>query len=340
MANLPVTLIWPISLWLLILVPIVIVFYFRMQSRRRRLANRSGNFGLAQQAAGGGLAFRRHIPAVLFLFGLIILLAALSRPQTVISLPEVKETVILAFDVSGSMAADDIKPTRLEAAKALAKDFVKRQPTTVQIGIVAFSDSGFSVQLPTNDQQAILESLDRIKSQRGTSLANGILVSLETIAKETGQTLLLSSDFAPDLLATPTPVPAGTFTSAVIVLITDGENNMQPDPFKAAQAAADRGVRIHTIGIGSPTGADLEVNGFMVHTQLDEDVLKQISQMTSGVYYNAQNEDELRAIYENIKPQLVIAPEKTEVTSILAGLGFLFLLVGGFLSLLWFNRVP
>jgi Ca-activated chloride channel family protein len=258
----------------------------------------------------------------------------------VVSLPRVQETVILAFDVSGSMAATDIKPTRMEAAKTVARDFVKRQPVTVQIGIVAFSDSGFSVQLPSNDQQAILASIDRIEPQRGTSLASGITVSLDTIAKATGQTPLESSDFAPQLLPTPAPLPKGTYSSAVIVLLTDGENNMNPDPLAAAQNAADRGVRIHTVGLGSPGGAILDVNGFKIRTQLDEGLLRQISQMTDGVYYNAQNEDDLRAIYADINPQVVIKPEKMEVTSIFAGTGLLLLMTGAIFSLLWFSRVP
>ena len=125
---------------------------------------------------------RRHIPPALFLAGLTILIVALARPQTVVSLPRVEGTVILAFDVSGSMAADDMKPTRMEAAKAAARDFVQRQPPSVQIGVVAFSDNGFSVQVPTNDQDAILAAINRLTPQRGTSLANGIRASLNAIA--------------------------------------------------------------------------------------------------------------------------------------------------------------
>ncbi len=340
MENPPVTFIWPVLLWLLLFNPIAIVLYVRFLAHRRQLANKSGNLAFFRQASERRFGLRQRLPVLFFLAGLTILIIALARPQMVISLPEMKETVILAFDVSGSMAADDIKPTRLEAAKAVAKDFVQRQPAAVQIGIVAFSDSGFSVQAPTNDQQAILASLGRIQPERGTSLATGINISLDTIAKEAGQIPQQSSDFSPDLLPTPIPIPAGSNSSALIVLITDGENNMQPDPLKAAQSAADRGVKIHTIGIGSPTGANLEVNGFTIHTQLDEGLLKQISQITDGVYYNAQNEDDLRAIYANIKPLMVITSEKTEVTSMLAGLGLLFLLTGGFLTLIWFNRIP
>jgi Ca-activated chloride channel homolog len=339
-SELPVTFLWPAMLWLLLAILPLIALYLRMQIRRRQLAESYGNFGLVRQANGKGPGLSRHIPSLFFLIGLAILIVALARPQMVVSLPRVEETVILAFDVSGSMAADDMQPTRMEAAKTIARDFVTHQPITVQIGIVTFSESGFSVQPPTNDQQAILDSINRIEPQRGTSLASGILVALDTIAKQLGDAPLESSDFAPELLPTPTPMPEGTYSSAVIVLLSDGENNVNPDPLSAAQAAADRGVRIHTVGLGSATGTTLKVNGFTVHTQLDEAMLQQISQMTAGTYHNAVNEEDLRKIYANISPQLVVKPEKTEVTSLFAGFSLLFLLAGGTLSLLWFSRVP
>jgi Ca-activated chloride channel homolog len=318
----------------------LLALYLRMQIRRKRLAESYGIFGLVRQANGKGPGLRRHIPALFFLFGLLILIVALARPQMLVSLPRVEETVIIAFDVSGSMAADDMQPTRMEAAKTIAKDFVTHQPITVQIGVVAFSENGFSVQPPSNDQQAILASIDRVAPQRGTSLASGILVSLDTIAKQLGEAPLESSDFAPELLPTPTPMPEGIYSSAVIILLSDGENNVNPDPLSAAQAAADRGVRIHTVGLGSASGTTLKINGFTVHTQLDEALLQQISQMTGGTYHNAVNEEDLRKIYANINPQLVVKPEKMEVTSLFAGVSLLFLLAGGALSLLWFSRVP
>jgi Ca-activated chloride channel family protein len=337
------TFLWPAMLWFLLAVPLLVMLYVRIQQRRKQFSVRYGSFGLVQQAAAGqgrGPGVRRHVPALLFLIGIIILLLALARPEMVVSLPKVEGIVILAFDASGSMAADDMNPTRMEAAKTVARDFVARQPSTVQVGVVAFSDSGFSVQPPTNDNEAINAALDRLSPQRSTSLATGITVSLDTIDKLTLQAPEDSEDFPPELLPTPTPVPPGTYSPSVIVLITDGENTSNPDPLEAAQEAARRGVRIHTIGIGSPTGTTLEVEGFLVHTQLDEAMLRQISEMTGGVYYNAATEDDLRDIYEKIDPQLVIKREKTEITSILAGISILVLLAGGFLSLFWFGRVP
>jgi Ca-activated chloride channel family protein len=333
--------IWPTLLWSLLTIPLFVLLYQRMQQRRKRYAVNYGSLGLVQQSAGRGVGSRRHIPALLFLAGLTVLFLALGRPQMVIGLPKVDGIVILAFDVSGSMLADDFQPTRLEAAKVAARDFVARQPTTVRVGIVAFSDSGFSVQIPTNDQAAILASIDRLQPQRGTSLANGIITSLNTIANVTGQDPIVGfNDSGPSEIA-PTPAPAVSMdNSAVIVLLTDGENNMDPDPLAAAQFAADRGVPIHTIAIGSVEGVDLTVNGFTVHTKVDEATLRQISDITEGFYFNAETEEDLRKIYESIEPGFKITEEKTEVTAVFAGLGILILLAGGMLSLLWFSHLP
>jgi len=333
--------IWPTMLLSVLLVPWFVFMYLRIQRRRRRLAESFGSFGMMREATGRQLGARRHIPPVFFLIGLVLLMFALARPEAVVRLPRIEGTVILAFDVSGSMVAEDLQPTRLEAAKAAARKFVEQQPSTVLIGIVAFSDSGFAVQSPTNDQEAIFATIDRLTPQLGTSLANGIFASLNTLAAEEEEpTPRLYTDLTAVPSPTPTPLPEGTYTSAVIVLLTDGENNEDPDPLEAAQLAADRGVRIHTIGIGSAAGTIINVEGFNVHTQLNEPMLQEISGLTGGTYYNAENEEELQAIYEGINPQFVIKPEKMEVTSIFAGASLLILLIGGAFSLLWFSRLP
>jgi Ca-activated chloride channel family protein len=338
--DVPMSFIWPAMLILLLSIPLFVVLYIRLQQRRQRVVARYGSLGLVQGGLGRGPGIRRHIPSALFLVGLTILIVALARPETVVSLPRTEGTVILAFDVSGSMAAEDMKPTRMEAAKAVARDFVQRQPRSIQVGIVAFSESGLMVQAPTNDPEPILATINRLSPQRGTSLGQGILASLNTIALGAEQAPRLYSNLTPAPAAPPTPVPEGTFTSAVIVLLTDGENNVSPNPFAAAQAAAERGVRIYTVGIGSAAGTTLHVNGFTIHTQLDEPTLQGIAQLTDGAYYNAENQEDLRTIYENLDLQLVIKPEKTEVTALFAGMGILVLLIGSACSLLWFSRMP
>jgi Ca-activated chloride channel family protein len=328
--------IWPNLLWVLVLLPLLAAVYVWIQLRRRRLAERYGSWGLA--ATGPG--WRRHVPPALFLAGVAVLLVSLARPQMVVSLPRQVGTVILAFDVSGSMAADDLKPTRMEAAKAAARDFVARQPLTVQIGVVAFSDAGYSVQTPTNDRDTVLAAVNRLTPERGTSLASGIQASLNLLATGAGQGPKLYSNLTPTPAPSPTPVSKGTYTPAVMILLSDGENNMRPDPLAAAQAAADRGVRIYTVGLGSAAGTTLHVNGVTVHTQLDEATLQQISQITGGMYYNADNEKDLLAIYDHLDPQLTVKPEQTELTAIFAGAGIVAFLIGGLLGLWWLGRMP
>ena len=330
--------IWPIMLILLLAVPLLVIYYLNQQRRRRSIAQNFGSMGFSQGAARQNPGGRRHLPPILFLIGLTLLIFALSRPQTLMSLPKLEGTVLLTFDVSGSMAADDLKPSRMEAAKAAARDFVQRQPRTVQIGVVAFSDSGYSIQPPSNDKDTILASIDRLTPQRGTSLSHGIEASLNVLNPSKRSTF----DFSSRVLTpvpSPTPVSPGSHTSAAIILLTDGENNQAPDPLTTAQTAADRGVRIYTIGIGSPTGANLKVDGYTVHTQLDETILRKIAQITDGAYFNAADNQQLQKIYSTINPQLTIKPEQTEITALLSTASVLVFLFGAVISYIWFGRL-
>ena len=332
------TFIWPALLWLLLLTPLGVLAYLRVQRRRRQHAAQYGQLGLGFTAAAQRLGWRRHLPAVLFLAALSLLLFALARPQMAVSLPRVEGTVILTFDISGSMAATDLQPTRLEAAKVAARAFVERQPTSVLIGVVAFSDGGLSVQAPTNETNDVLAAINRLSPQRGTSLAQGIQAALNTLAAMNAETSFLSDDTRPTPV--PTIVPAGSNGATAIILLTDGENNVEPDPLEAAQAAANAGVRVYTVGVGSPAGVNLDLDGFSVFTQLNEPTLKQIAQVTEGAYYNAASAEDLESIYSGLDLQLVVRPEDMEITSIVAGLGVVLLLLGGGLSLVWFGRLP
>jgi len=261
-----------------------------------------------------------------------------------VSLPRVEGTVILAFDVSSSMLAEDLEPTRLAAAQAAARAFVAEQPETVQIGVVAFSNGGLVVQPPTDDETAVLATIDRLSPQGGTSLGQGIFTSLNAIAGEP-LTLdvaaldanILEDDAPPDdALAT----AVGYYPSAVIVLLSDGENTESPDPLAVAQVAATAGVRIYPIGIGRAEGTVLELDGFNIVTQLDEASLQDIASLTNGAYYHAEDAESLQEIYQTIDLQLTVAGDKMEVTALLAGIGLLFFLLGGALSLAWFGRAP
>src|SRR5690606_24627127 len=234
------TFIWPPMLILLLLIPALVVLYLQMQRRRQQIFA-SSTMRLTGQSVSR-LSARRHISPLFYLIALTILIIALARPEAVVGVPRIEGTVILAFDISASMAATDLEPTRLEAAKAAARAFVERQPPSVRIGLVAFSDTGLAVQIPTYNQDEILAAIRRLDPARGTSLGNGMLVSLSVVDAKPEETNYYSN-LTPQPTPTPTPVPAGTYTSGVIVLLTDGENTEEPDPMEAAQIAADRGVR-------------------------------------------------------------------------------------------------
>lgn len=343
------TFIWPPLLLLLLVVPVGLWAY---RSRDRRRAARLAQFGAsglrggaAAEAATAGAAPRpgwtRRIPAACTLVGVTILVFSLARPQSVIGVPRLEGTVILVFDVSGSMAATDVAPTRMEAAKTAALAFVERQPGSVRIGTVVFSDSGLSTQTPTTDRVAVLTAIQRLAPERGTSLGRGILAALQAIEIDADPTTTdyYTNESAPPRPA-PTPVPAGVYEPSIIVLLTDGENTVEPEPLEAAQVAKDRGVRIHTVGIGSAEGTTLEVEGFRVHTRRDDATLEAIATMTDGAYHPAASEDDLAAITADIGSRLVVRSEPLELTSLLAALGFGLLLVGGVTSLRWFGRMP
>ena len=336
--------IWPPMLLTVALIPIGVLLYRILDRRRHRRLATYGGSGLAQGITRRPAGVRSRVPVALILVGLTVMTLAMARPQAVVSLPREEGTVILAFDVSGSMAATDLTPTRMDAAKAAAKDFVARQPSSVTIGVVAFSDSGISVQTPTNDQATVVSAIARLAPQRGTSLAQGIDASLKAIAvAEAGpyaNNYYSNASPAQSAAPTPTPVPAGYHAPAVIVLLSDGENNENPDPAAAAQTAADQGVRIYTVGIGSAAGATLDINGFKVFTQLDQAMLQQVSAVTGGTYYGATDAQQLRSIYDNLDTQLVLQPQLTEITAVFAGFGVLMLLSGALASLAWLGRMP
>ncbi len=339
---------WPPALLLLVLIPVGI-YLDRALGRRRRgalvAAGLAGPSPAALPPPTVAARLRRRAPGAMLLTGLTLATVALARPQGVVSLPHEEGVVLLAFDVSGSMAATDLQPTRMAAAKAAASAFVQRQPPGVVVGVVAFSDGGISVQTPTRDQAAVISAIDRLAPQRGTSLGQGILVALHTVDVTLNPPPIdyyTNRSPAPSASPTPapTPVPAGTHAPAVIVLLTDGENNESPDPLAAAQTAAAQGVRIDTVGIGSSAGTNLDINGFQVHTSLDEPLLQQVAATTGGTYYHAADTQSLQAIYDTLDTKLVVAPESIEVTSLFAGASVPLHLVGGQHSHGWLGRLP
>lgn len=332
--NYSMSFIWPWMLTTLFTIPILVWVYFRLIRNRQRAAAGLGPLGVVQNRTGRGMGRSKHIPASLFLSGLALLFFGFARPEMFVDLPRVEGTVIMAFDVSKSMAADDFDPTRMDAAKEAARNFVENQPPGILIGVVAFSRGGLIVQAPTADQNAVLTTIDRLSPEGATSLGQGIFSALNAIAGE-------PIDIDPEALESGTPpIDIGKYSSAVVLLLTDGENTTSPNPLEIAQLAADAGVRIYPIGIGSPEGAILQIEGFNVLTQLNEPALQAIASLTNGSYYYAEDEDTLREIYENVDLQLTSRGEKMEITAAFAGFSLFLFLIGGGLSLIWFGRMP
>ena len=332
---------WPTMLWLLLLVPLLLAAYIWSQRRRQRYALRYASLSLVKEALGKGPGIRRHIPPALFLLALAVMVVGLARPQAVVVLPKQEGTVMLSIDVSGSMQADDLQPTRMEAAKAAARSFVQKQPAGVRIGVVSFTDNAFIVQAPTVDREPVLAAINRLQPQRGTAVGRGLLSALDAIFE---QNLSGALDVGPGTRVTPAPTPAplprGEYAPAIVVLLTDGESNTGPDPVEIAKQAALRGVRVYTVGVGSAEGTILRIQGRSVRTKLDEASLKKIADLTDGQYYNASNEGDLKTIYDNLGSQTVFRTEKSEVTYLLTGAAIVISVLAGALSLLWFSRLP
>ena len=344
--------IWPPLLLLLPAIPIGVAIYRRREARR---AARAAVFGWgagpgAAAVAGAGPGrvparrrgpWLRRLPAILTVAGMTVLVLSLARPQSVIGVPRLEGIVLLAFDVSGSMAATDVAPNRMEAARAAAVEFVENAPSSLRIGVVAFSDAGFSTQVPTDERSLVVAAIQRLEPERGTSLAKGIQTSLTAIdLAEHPPGVDYYTTGSPAPTPQPTPVPSGVHEPAVIVLFSDGENTVNPDPTGAIQAARDRGVRVDTVGIGTAAGATLEIDGFRIHSSLDAAVLQDIAQQTDGTYYPATDQADLSRIGDDVERRFVVKTEPFELTSLFAMGGFALLAVGGLASLRWFGRMP
>jgi Ca-activated chloride channel family protein len=350
------TFLWPHLLWLMLAVPVIIAAYIYVLRRKKNSALRYASLTMVREAMGASQTFRRHIPPILFLLALIAMIAAVARPAAVVSLPSNHETVILAIDVSGSMRATDVEPNRLAAAQAAARTFVEEQPRGTRVGIVAFAATALVVQHPTQNREDILAAIDRLQLQRGTAIGSGIIVSLGTIFPDQGITLesvAASGDLRRRPSAAPidqtkksatektpfTPVAPGSFTSAAIILLTDGQRTTGPDSIEAARIAADRGVRVYTVGIGTPDGEIMGFEGWRMRVRLDEETLKSIANMTHGQYFYAGNATDLKKVYQSLNARFVLEKKETEVTALFSALAALLALSSALLSLAWFNRI-
>jgi Ca-activated chloride channel family protein len=323
----------PGAFLLLLLVPVLIAGYVWIVHRRAATEDELGTMAQSYTRSGAPLGWRRHVAPAVFLLGVVVLMVGLARPEATIDLPRRQGTVILAFDVSSSMNAKDLAPTRLVAAKRAARSFVDSQPSSIRIGVVAFSDAGFVVQPPTRSRRDVLAAVNRLSANGGTALGRGILTSLSAVA---GKTLTLDRTALERGARQPSVHFLG---SAAIVLLSDGDNTAQLNPLTLAPVAAQAGVRIFPIGLGSPGGAVVEISGYQVATALDAPLLRGVAHRSGGAYYAASDANALQHVYDTIDLKLTVDGRRTEITAIFAGAGVVLFLLAAGLSMRWYGRV-
>lgn len=346
---------WPEALWLLLAVPALVGVYLVLLRRRKKSAIRYASVGFIKVALGPGQRIRRHVPPALFLLALVASILAIARPSAVITLPTEQRTIILAIDVSLSMRASDIEPSRLQAAQEAAKAFVQEQPADVRIGIVSFAGTASVVQAPTRNRDDLVAAIDRLQLQRHTAIGSGIIVSLAALFPDAGidlESLLFGGGrpgrdgdrpVAGDTARKPepkpfTPVPAGSHPSAAIILLTDGRRTMGPDPADAARMAAERGVRVYTVGFGTAAGGMADVGGWSIYMRFDEETLKAVADITRAEYFHAGSAADLKKVYQQLNTQFVLERKETEVSALAAAVASLLVLAAAGLSVLWFKR--
>ncbi len=343
----PVTFVWPDMLWLLVLLPLFVLLYLWLLRRRKRSALAWSNLDIVREAQGRGTSWRRHVPPLLMLGALASLLLAMARPTAVVTLPLVDQTIILAIDVSGSMRATDVQPSRIVAAQNAAKAFVEALPRTVRVGIVQFAGTAAIVQPPTTSREDVVAAVDRFQLQRATATGSGIVLSLSAIFPDedidlsqiTGQRNMARPLGEPKIKDTVTPVEPGSYTSAAIIMLTDGQRTTGPDPMDAAKMAADRGVKVYTVGIGTKEGDTIGFEGWTMRVRLDEAALKNVAAATRAEYFYAGTAEDLKRVYQSLGMRMTAQKKETEISALLAGLGALLTIVAAALSLWWYGRV-
>jgi Ca-activated chloride channel homolog len=340
---------WPHNLWWMLVLPLLPALYLCLLRRAGKRALTLSSLSVVREAAGR--QWRRHVPPALIFVALALLLMALSRPTAPVPLPWAKSTILLAIDISRSMRVDDVKPNRMVAAQEAAKAFLSEVPPHVEVGLVTFAGSAQVAQQATIDRPSLVGAIDAIQMQLGTAIGNAIVVCLAELfpdhgidlgemtfgARRQARSLDRKAERAPPKEIT--PVPPGAYDSAAIILLSDGRRTTGVDTLEAAKMAADRGVRIYVVGLGTPDGHAAMGEGMAMYLQLDEPTLRHVAQMTGGEYHHAGTAEALRSVYQNLGSRLQVSKRDTELTALLALAAAIVLVTGAGLSVLWFGRV-
>jgi Ca-activated chloride channel homolog len=348
-SSFPMTFMWPSLLWLLLAVPLLVAVYWWLLRRKKKASLRFASLSIVREAMDAGPSFRRHVPPILFLLAITMMLLAASRPFAVVTLPMQQETIMLAMDVSGSMRATDVLPTRMVAAQNAAKAFLAELPRNIKVGIVAFAGSAQVAQIPTLNREDLVSAIDRFQLQRGTAIGNGIVMSLATLFPDAGIDLAqlqygqkprgVAIDEKPKEKKEFTPVAPGSYSSAAIILLTDGQRTTGVDSLEAAKMASERGVRVYTVGVGTTSGETIGFEGWSMRVKLDEETLKAIANKTQADYFYAGTAADLKKVYETLSSRLTVEKKETEISGLLALVAAALAIASAGLSMLWFNRI-
>jgi Ca-activated chloride channel family protein len=353
----------PLLLVGLLLVPLAVVVYRIVQRRRSRYAVRFTNVDLLGNLVPRSPAWRRHVPPALYLGAIAALVFALARPSMLVAVPREQATILLTMDVSGSMTATDVQPSRLAAAQKAASDFIDQLPSTFKVGLVAFSTAPRIVVEPTTDRAVLHDALNNLKAVGGTSLGDAIATSLQaagldpsSVSKGSPASPSPSAGSAtnpspsPSTSAMPAPSASGAPGSAqkpvtAIVLLSDGKQSTGTlEPVPAAEQSAALGVPIYTIALGTPDGVvqvqDDQGQTHVLNVPPDTDTLAAIAEATGGRFFQAPSAQDLAQIYQSLGSRIGYTNEQQEVTQWFAAAGLLLVVAGAGLAAHWFNRFP
>lgn len=310
----------PLLLVGLVAIPLLIGLYLASQKRRQTYTVRFTNLALLNQVVGKGPGFRRHLPAILFIAGLAGLLISMARPQATIRIPKGQTSVILAVDVSGSMAATDVQPTRIDAAIAAGRTLIDKLPGNAQVGLVIFNAQAQVIAPLTSDKGSVKDALGTLSPGGGTAIGEAIQASVAQLASIVDPNGPKSQNYAR------------------VILLTDGSSNTGIDNMTAAGQASRAHIPVDTIGVGS-RNQTVMVQGIAVDG-VDEQALQQISSATGGKYYFAADEGQLNKIYSDLGSHIGWVTSKVDLTIPVLALGTLILVIGGLFSLRWFRLLP
>ena len=348
--------VWPDLLWALTGLPLLVLLYVWLLRRRVKSVVAFSSLSLIKPALGKSKPWRRHVPPFLVWLALCFALVGLARPKAQVTLPADFLTLVMAMDVSRSMLAQDVPPSRIEAAQTAAKAFLKDLPSNVRVGIVSFAGSAQLVQDVTDQKDDLIAAIDRFQLQRGTATGSGLWLSLATLLPEAGialESVVYGQEFVlsnggggarPLDSKSKTekkelkPMPVGSYTAGAIVLLSDGRRTTGPDPMEAAQYAANRGVRVYTVAFGTPDGFIPGMEGYTFYTKVDEETLQAIAKVTGGEFFKASNAEDLKMIYQKLSSRFSMEKRETEITALFVLGSVVLVAMAVLLSLIWFRQ--